>query len=220
MGYWYTKLLVELASDDRPDRPSILHQLVDKMLHSLAYKPGQYSQLHHHFLALAVLGVLELHRFEEHRDDAAKLTEVVLELTKPQTPWNEVIRRRFVEYQQRFSSTANSTGHNLQHLAELAITAPNLSANDPGEAPAPADGNMPQVEHSAMPLDGTGVDVGDAVEGQQQPKEEPATGQIGGVNGHAVDVGAVDEPQGRVLDVVAVLRKGYLVWFEEATLAA
>ncbi|KAL2128362.1 hypothetical protein VTI74DRAFT_9279 [Chaetomium olivicolor] len=189
LAYWHARLLYEILSSD-PSSANIL-QVSKKMVELLLGNHDLVSPLTHHFVALVSLVLLDLHRFDETRDEAAKMIETVLGFRLAYSAWNTAVREKLAGCQSR-PGTAVSSGpasQNLQHLADLATT---------------VEGSTAAGAATAATEDG--------------PKEEPLVngnstapaallGQGLGING---DFSCV--PGG---EVRSALRKGYLTSFGE-----
>jgi len=195
LAYWHARLLSELISPDRRQRPINILQATKNIIEILAASHDLLSPITHHFGTLAALGLAELQRFKETRDDAAKLTKTVLDYSIAPSPWNAALRDKLAEQQQQQArpGTASSvvggggaTGQNLQQLADLATAV---------DGSAAAEGGLKE-DMAVEAGDGVGVNNGAIPQGEAGAKPE-------------------DVPSQAEVDVRAVLMGGYLNWFEE-----
>jgi hypothetical protein len=199
LAYWHVRLLSELLSEERPQRPVNILQATKNIVGILAVNHDLLTPITHHFTTLASLGLLELLYYQKTRDEAAKLTKDVLDYSISPSPWNAAVRDKLAEHHhQGRPGTADSSpggqSQNLQQLADLA-TAVDGSVAAAGAAAATAaedgvkEGAVPAVSNGTAALGGGG--------------DKPEGGDQG------------DETSLERVDVRAVLRNGYLNWFDE-----
>jgi len=200
LTYWHIRLMSELSSPDLPQRPGNILQATKFSVGLLVANHGLLTPVTHHFMTLAALGVIELQRFADTRDEADRLTKEVLESSIAASPWNVAVRDRLSEYQARLGAagqvTTTATDRNLQQLADLA-TAVDGSGAPPTTAPpatAAQDGHQP---------------VAAAASSASVTKPEQ-----NGEDGHAQHRQEQEQEQ-QLVDVRAVLTQGYLTWFDE-----
>lgn len=200
LAYWHARLLSELISPDRRQRPINILQATKNIIEILAANHDLLSPITHHFGTLAALGLAELQRFQETRDEAAKLTKDVLDYSIAPSPWNAALRVKLAEQQQQHQQqqarpdTASSvagggdaTSQNLQQLADLATAADGSAAAAEGGL---KEGMTTEAGNGVAANNG----VVSAAEASAKPEDAPSRAEV---------------------DVRAVLMGGYLNWFEE-----
>ncbi|KAK4153067.1 glucose transport transcription regulator RGT1 [Chaetomidium leptoderma] len=207
LAYWHVRLLSELISGDRMQRTRNILQAAKSIVGILACNYDLLNPITHHFATLLSLGLLELRRFDETRDEAVKLINDVLSYSMLPTPWNASVRDKLAEIQEAGArpGTATSSGvggpstsQNLQQLADLA------TAVD-GSAAAPAEEDGPAKEEPLVAVsNGTGPAAA-AADGKLE--EENHDGGGGGGGG--------GDAQQTLADVRTLLKNGYLTCFDE-----
>lgn len=216
LAYWHLRAVAELLSPDQEQqRPPNLLQATKMLTGLLATNHNLSSPVTHHFVAVAALGLIELHRYVNTRDEAARLTSQVLEHRMAPSAWNPAVRHKLTWYQARLqsaavdpSATAAAAGQNLQQLADLAsaVDGSATAAGPPDAATAAASGGAQQqpaeaalgtTEHGAAPTNGDGVAAAADVKTE-----------VGGVETR-------DGPLPALVDVRTVLRNGYLTWYDD-----
>jgi hypothetical protein len=216
LAYWHLRAVAELLCPDREQqRPPNLLQATEKLTGLLATKHDLFSPVTHHFVAVAALGLIELHRFANTRDEAARLTGEVLEYSMAPSAWNAAVRHKLTWYQARLQSAADpsataaaAAGQNLQQLADLASAVDgSATAAGPDAAAATASGDARQHAEAALGAAGHGTAPtnGDGV----------TTVATSDVKTEAGSVETRDDPLPALVDVRAVLRNGYLTWYDD-----
>lgn len=225
LSYWHIRLLSELltcassGANARRRRGTVL-QCGRKLVELLTWNHDLLSPLTHHFVVLASLALLYLldgddDENKEARDEAARLGKNVLDFSLSPSPWNAAVRERLAARlllpQPLRPATSNGTGdaattdggagsaggQNLQQLADLA-TAVDGSAAGAGPGTGPAEGEAAAA-----------VKAEDAVASAQNQKNGAGNGGVGGESAAQAGV-----------DVLALLRAGYLTCFEEPAAGA
>ena len=208
LAYWHIRLLSELLSPDRTQRPLNILQATKNMIGILAGNHDLLNPITHHFGTLAALGLAELQRFADTREEAAKLAKDILDYSIAPSPWNAAVREKLAEQQQMLlarpgtaasaAGGAGTTSQNLQHLADLATAVDGAVTAAAAAAAGAGDGS------SKEDLLGAAVDNGGA--GVQAVE----------ASGVRLDENGDDGGDGVSLpDVRALLRNGYLTCFEE-----
>ncbi len=199
LAYWHVRLLSELLSPDRKQRPLNILQATKNMIGILTGNHDLLSPITHHFGTLATLGLAELRRFDETRDDATKLAKDVLDYSIAPSPWNAAVREKLAAQLRQATAAAAvgaaTTSQNLQRLADLA-TAVDGSAAAPAAA-GDGSGSKEDLQLLAAAVNNVGV---------VQPAE--AASKLDQNGDENVGDGAAS-------DVRALLRNGYLACFEE-----
>ncbi|KAK3902679.1 glucose transport transcription regulator RGT1 [Staphylotrichum tortipilum] len=196
LAYWHARLLTELLSPDRRQRPLNILQATRNIVRLLADNQEMLSPLTHHFMCLAALGLVELGRFGETRRESAGLVEDVLGYSMARSAWSGAVRNRLAEL---LPGEKVAAGPNLQQLAELA------TAVDGSVVTAAAAGPAGTAEDGFRDVEDGNAAAGAHAEttgAQQQtvPGEEESDGE---------DI-PVEEVR---VDVREVLRGGYLSFF-------
>ena len=215
LAYWHLRAVTELLSPDQEQQRLLNILQATKMLTGLlATKHDLFSPVTHHFVAVAALGLIELHRFPNTRDEAARLTRETLEYNMAPSAWNAAVRHKLAWYQARLqsiaadpSATAAAAGQNLQLLADLAgafngaaTAAGQDAAAASGDAQQPAEAALGAVGHGAAPTNGDSAAAAAAA---------AAAGDV------KTEVGGLANPLPELVDVRAVLRNGYLAWYDD-----
>jgi hypothetical protein len=205
LAYWHVRLLSELLSPDLPYRPNLILHATRNITNLLAAKHDLLSPITHHFTTLAALGLLELHRFDETRDEAARLTREVLDYSISPSPWNAAVRDKLTAYQARAGAGAAglNASQNLQQLADLATAVDGSAAT---AAPDAGDGGGQSGEET--------LGAGGSNGAVQQADGGSALSKPGETNGNG-DIPQPQQQQQALVDVRALLREGYLAWFDE-----
>ncbi|KAH6842787.1 hypothetical protein B0I37DRAFT_203708 [Chaetomium sp. MPI-CAGE-AT-0009] len=219
--YWLLRLVSELLSPDEMQRPSNILQATRNLTGLLAANHDVFSPITHYFAAAAAVGLIELHRFSWTRNEAIRLTNEVLNYNIAPSAWNAAVRDKLSHYQARLPSAAGGPsdtaagGQNLQQLADLATAtasgpdataaaaAAAAAATSPGDAQSAeaALGTVGAVANGAAPTDGdSAAAVAAAGAGVAKPEVESVENR---------------DPLPALVDVRAVLRGGYLNWFDD-----
>ncbi|KAK3292510.1 uncharacterized protein B0H64DRAFT_229828 [Chaetomium fimeti] len=232
LTYWLLRLVSELLSPDEMQRPVNILQATRSLTGLLAAKHDLLSPITHHFAAVAALGLVELRRFRRTRGEAVRLTKEVLHYSMAPSAWNAAVRDKLSRYEARLQSAAAAAvaagpsaaaaaaagGQNLHQLADLAT-----AVDGTGAATAAGPDPTPAVAAAAA-----------VVAGDAQPGAEAALGAAGaaGANGAVpadgdggtAGAGGAANPEAEsvedrdlpaLVDVRAVLRDGYLTWFDD-----
>ncbi len=211
LAYWHIRLLSELLSPDRKQRPLNILQATKNMIGILAGNHDLLNPITHHFGTLAALALAELQRFADTREEAARLAKDVLEYSIAPSPWNAAVREKLAEQQQQLllarpgtaggaAGDVSATSRNLRQLADLATAVDGaVTAAAAAAAAAAGDGSAKEELLGAVVENGAAAAV-QAVEVGGVKLDE--NGDEGG------DVVALP-------DVRALLRNGYLTCFEE-----
>ncbi|AEO64339.1 uncharacterized protein THITE_2037048 [Thermothielavioides terrestris NRRL 8126] len=196
LAYWHARLISELLAPRQ--NPANVLQATRNLVQLLGANYKLVSPLTHHFIALAALGLLQLRQMDESRDEADRLINDVLEFSMAPSPWNDAVRAKLAEHLPRPGTAASAAadGQNLHQLADMA------AAKEGSVPAADADGahGGPKEEPLASGDDGPAPDV----DLGQAERDRVAGGASGGNL----------QPPANV-DVRALLRAGYLTWFEE-----
>jgi hypothetical protein len=112
----------------------------DKLVSLLAsIPPDIFNPLHHHFVSLLSMVLVELTKAPLYRDDAIELIKEMLDRGVVSLPRNAAVREKIADTlpTQNGEAAANDTNvKNLQQLADLATaTGPTLAPLQNGEAP-------------------------------------------------------------------------------------
>ncbi|KAH6617058.1 hypothetical protein F5144DRAFT_596152 [Chaetomium tenue] len=232
LAYWHLRAVSELLSPDRAQRPLNILQATRCLAGLLAAKHDLLSPVTHHFAAVAALGLIELHRFPVTRDEAVRITKEVLEYSIAPSAWRAAVRDKLSWYLARLPNAAGQSatatnGQNLQQLADLAtavdatnnstaagtgvpaapIAAMSGDAQPAEAAPGASGAGAGSVENGAPSADGDGAAAAAAA--------AVAAAAVAAVKSEAESVEDRDAPLPALVDVRAVLRKGYLTWYDE-----
>ena len=204
LAYWHLMLLSELVSSDRMQRPTTVLRATGMLIDLLREKCPWPGPLTHHFAALAAVGLAELSRLEGTRDEAAKLAQELFSYCcVAQSPWHAAVREKVRGYQ-------GLAGRNLQRLADLATAVDGEGAVAPTGAAAAAaaavDGDGQAAKEGT--LAGGGVNNGTSLGESGVAKPEGEQEVDAAADGTQTQTPGVD------VDVRALLREGYLNWFD------
>src|SRR4051794_2538832 len=68
LTYWHIRLVSELLSPDLPHRPGNILQATTFLVELLVANHELLTPVTHHFITVAALGLIELHRFADARE--------------------------------------------------------------------------------------------------------------------------------------------------------
>ncbi|KAL2149321.1 hypothetical protein VTH82DRAFT_8669 [Thermothelomyces myriococcoides] len=244
LTYWHIRLVSELLSPDLPERAGNILQATKHLVRLLLAKSDLVSPITHHFVILAALGLLESHRFPDAREEASQLTKDFLEFPIAASPLNGAVHDKLVELQPRPPMTEPSTAttapitasQNLQQLADLATAVDGSAAATATSAPALPTKSVAANEHqtgeattaAAAAADIKVEEAGENGQVQQQepPPSEPKPQQQQlpeqqenkqPPQQQQQQQQKLQQPQQQLeVDVRAILRRGYLNWFDES----
>jgi hypothetical protein len=206
LAYWHLMLASELVSTDRMQRPGTVLRATGALVDLLREKCPWPGPLTHHFAALAAVGLAELYRLEATRDDAVRLAQELFSYCcVAQSPWLAAVRERVRRYQ-------GLPGQNLQQLADLATAVDGEGAAAAGDGQAPKEGALVAAAAAVAAAAGgvnNGTSLGEPGVAKPEGDQEvgAAAAAVDGTQAPGVDVD---------VDVRALLREGYLNWFDEA----
>lgn len=225
LSYWHIRLLSELLSSPSIRRRENILQCAKKLVDLLAGNHDLLSPLTHHFVVLASLGLLDLVANTGNGDDdglrseeAVRLGKNVLEFSLSPSPWNTAVREklaaRLLDIPARLGTSAGA-GNNTAAAAAAAAAATGVGG-------AGSSQNLQQLADLATAVEssvaGPGATGTDAAAGEEAAAAAGSTVKTDGTAGGNRQNNGSDTQAG--MDVLAMLRAGYLTCFEESTAVA
>ncbi|KAK0617090.1 hypothetical protein B0T14DRAFT_433968 [Immersiella caudata] len=167
LAYWHTCLLVHMFSPSTWVRQ--IFQDCEKIIELLASTPPHvFNPLHHHFVTLISLVLVEFTKAPVYRDDAIEMIKDMLNRGIVSSPRNATVREKISDTlpaQNGEAVASDANVKNLQQLADLATATGSTAAPvQNGEAPptilppVPAGGNaVPDEAVPPAPVSATAV---------------------------------------------------------------